>query len=280
LLVVPMWMAEALGSIVLVAIAASIYVKTREKFMSHWLIGWGLALLAGSPMAFDEPTALSVVTYETARVIGVYFLLKGNSEFHGRQVPRAYGLWSAATLGWVLVGLPLMYTRVPEQYAEYLLLPSVSLNAVCFISSGRMFFRARETRPLSRNLAGWGYVLLGVHMLDYPVLHGLPGVARWAYMLGFLLGLTAGLGSFLSYFDMREMESKRETKAKEQAQADLVASEARYRELADLLPETVFEVDLRGNLTFGNRAGFQNFGFSYEEMGKGLNVFEMIAPKK
>ncbi|MCK4831326.1 MAG: PAS domain S-box protein, partial [Anaerolineales bacterium] len=42
----------------------------------------------------------------------------------------------------------------------------------------------------------------------------------------------------------------------------LRGSEAKFRELADLLPQTVFETDERGNLTFANQSAFDRFGYT------------------
>lgn len=56
-------------------------------------------------------------------------------------------------------------------------------------------------------------------------------------------------------------------------------SERRYRELADSLPETVFEMDVTGRLTFVNRAAFRQFGYSQEDFDKGINVADTLAPE-
>jgi len=45
-------------------------------------------------------------------------------------------------------------------------------------------------------------------------------------------------------------------------QVDLEKSEHRYRELADLLPQTVFELDLHGNVIYLNKSGREIFGTS------------------
>lgn len=56
-------------------------------------------------------------------------------------------------------------------------------------------------------------------------------------------------------------------------------SESKYRELANLLPETVFELDGRGNFTFANRNGFNMFGYTQEDFDKGLNALQMLIPE-
>ncbi len=56
-------------------------------------------------------------------------------------------------------------------------------------------------------------------------------------------------------------------------------SEARFRELADMLPQIVFETDIKGNLTYVNNNAFNTFGYANDEFLSGLNAMQMIAPK-
>ncbi|MDY0040605.1 MAG: PAS domain S-box protein [Desulforhabdus sp.] len=53
-------------------------------------------------------------------------------------------------------------------------------------------------------------------------------------------------------------------------------SERRYKELADFLPQSVFEIDLNGKLTFANRSASEFFGYTEEDFKKGLNALDMF----
>lgn len=66
-----------------------------------------------------------------------------------------------------------------------------------------------------------------------------------------------------------------ESKKTEQA---LRESEERFRELAELMPETIFEMDLKGNLTFVNRNAYNYFGYTPAELKKGLSNLDMLIP--
>jgi PAS domain S-box-containing protein len=68
-------------------------------------------------------------------------------------------------------------------------------------------------------------------------------------------------------------------KDRRRAEEALKESEERFRELAELMPETVFEVDLEGKLTFVNRNAFNYFGYTQQDLKKGLKSFDMIIPK-
>lgn len=55
-------------------------------------------------------------------------------------------------------------------------------------------------------------------------------------------------------------------------------SEARWDELADLMPQTMFETDLSGTITYCNRAGFEAFRNGPEDLALGLNAVEFVVP--
>ena len=59
----------------------------------------------------------------------------------------------------------------------------------------------------------------------------------------------------------------------------LRASEERFRELCDLLPQIVFEMDMTGNLTFINHTAFTTLGYTTEEFDEGLNAYDTIFPE-
>ena len=55
-------------------------------------------------------------------------------------------------------------------------------------------------------------------------------------------------------------------------------SEKKYRDLADSLPEFVFEVDNSGKLTFLNKMGFEVSGYQPQDLQDGLDAVSLIAP--
>jgi len=56
----------------------------------------------------------------------------------------------------------------------------------------------------------------------------------------------------------------------------LKESQQRYRDLANTLPEVIFEVDLNYNLTYTNLVASKVFGYSHEDFVKGLTVFDFL----
>ncbi len=66
---------------------------------------------------------------------------------------------------------------------------------------------------------------------------------------------------------------------RKRAEAMLRESEARYRDLADSLPQIVFELDVSGNILFANRNALDSFGYSVGDLDQGVNVFQMVVPE-
>jgi len=71
----------------------------------------------------------------------------------------------------------------------------------------------------------------------------------------------------------------RDITKQKQAQKALEESEKKYRELADLLPQTVFELDKSGRITFANRQAYQITGYTPDDFARGLNVIDIVAPE-
>ena len=66
---------------------------------------------------------------------------------------------------------------------------------------------------------------------------------------------------------------------RKRAEMALRESEERFRELAELMPETIFEMNLAGNLTYVNRNAYNYFGYTRSDLKNGLNNLDMLIPK-
>lgn len=71
----------------------------------------------------------------------------------------------------------------------------------------------------------------------------------------------------------------RDITERKQMEDALRTSEARFRELTDLLPQIVFEIDEKGILTFFNRVGLSSTGYTEEEVRRGFDVFHAFPPE-
>lgn len=65
-----------------------------------------------------------------------------------------------------------------------------------------------------------------------------------------------------------------------QAVESLRKREQRFKELADSLPQTVFELDQSGTVTFVNRIALESFGYNVEDIDQGLLAMQLFAPEE
>jgi PAS domain S-box-containing protein len=70
----------------------------------------------------------------------------------------------------------------------------------------------------------------------------------------------------------------RDITQRKQAATLLQESERRFRELADLLPQPVWELNTEGYLTFSNQCGLDLFGYTQADLDAGLSALDTVAP--
>ncbi len=71
----------------------------------------------------------------------------------------------------------------------------------------------------------------------------------------------------ISVTDMREAHA---------AEQDLIELEGRFREFAENLPQTLFELDSTGKITYANKFGLSLFGFTAESLKTNVNVRDIL----
>ncbi len=81
--------------------------------------------------------------------------------------------------------------------------------------------------------------------------------------------------NLLRYEQLRQERER----IKADSEAALRQSEAQFRELADLLPEVVFETDQKGRILYLNRKGIGIWGYTEEELKKGVTPLDCLIPE-
>jgi PAS domain S-box-containing protein len=72
------------------------------------------------------------------------------------------------------------------------------------------------------------------------------------------------------------IESIRDITESKKAQDGLRRSEEKYRELADLLPQMIYELDRDYRITYANRHALTIFGFTDSDLEQGINALSLI----
>jgi PAS domain S-box-containing protein len=79
-------------------------------------------------------------------------------------------------------------------------------------------------------------------------------------------------GQNLSFVTLRDITKRI------QLQEELERSEQKYRQLTEMLPQTIYELDIKGNITYMNQTGYEKFGINRSDMG--TPAFNFIAPEQ
>ena len=79
-------------------------------------------------------------------------------------------------------------------------------------------------------------------------------------------------GQWASFFTSHDITENKNI------QRALLESEKKYRELTEMLPQTVYELDTQGNIIYFNQTGFKQFGLENSDIGK--SSFNFIHPSQ
>ena len=72
---------------------------------------------------------------------------------------------------------------------------------------------------------------------------------------------------------------KQDVTLRKKEQEALAESEQRFQELANLVPQPLFETDITGRITFANHSGLQLFGYSKDEIQNDFSCLRLFAPE-
>lgn len=70
---------------------------------------------------------------------------------------------------------------------------------------------------------------------------------------------------------------EQEIRDRRQAEKALRESERKFQQMAELLPQPIFETDADGRMTFANRAAFAAFGYTADDLARGFSVLDMVS---
>ena len=75
------------------------------------------------------------------------------------------------------------------------------------------------------------------------------------------------------------MWESRDITERKRTENALIESQERFRHLAEIFPETIFEADLSARITYANEHGLRNYGVTQADLDKGLSIEALVAPE-
>lgn len=120
-------------------------------------------------------------------------------------------------------------------------------------------------------ITGWGVKIIPA-LFSFPI----------SFLCGLLSYVMLEKAEKLSILNKNIMEMnealEKEIKEKTIIQKSLEESEQRFREMAELLPSAICEIDLELNVTYANELGLKMFEIEKEELERGFNGLCLIHP--
>ena len=117
--------------------------------------------------------------------------------------------------------------------------------------------------------------------LTLRALPGVRAVRLWPLaVFGVGLFVSAALAGLIQRRGRILAAHARDIERLKRAKAALRHSNERFQQLAEVFPETIFEADLDGRVTYANDYGMRRFAMSAEDVAGGISVFDLVAPEE
>ncbi len=224
---------------------------------------------------------LSMILGYTGVILLIMFIAPGNEHFWLGMIiaPLAVNLF-------LLTLVKLGHLRLGALFFVVELWLLISINAFMPVGLGARaawgFFIVVFTAGML--LGRWaGIMAAGVCSLTTLAIAFLPRVPSprpWLFwLINTLYLLVMILLQDMAGRSIREAlaDTRSELRERLLAQAALFESEKKHREMVNHLPFSIFEADLRGNLTFTNQTSLEWFGYNETEFLSGLNILDIVA---
>jgi PAS domain S-box-containing protein len=256
----PAILASLSSSLFLALIYAYFYIEDRELYLRIWTASWGiyaLRLFFQLIAELSTRTPLLTLADQLAAWISGVLLLWGTLEFLRKRVSR--WVWAAAIgiSAWIAVSIGLDFPFEMQTFPSFLILGGI------YIGLGILILRSPAIADPGKSLAGWAFVLWGVHKLDYPWLRQVEWFAPWGFLLATLFAFTVAVGVILAY--------------NQRIRSELRQSEARFRTLFEQAPLSYQSIDRNGCILEVNDTWLEMFGYDRPEV-IGRDFHSLVVP--
>ena len=239
-----------IGSAVLFVVFSTLYYSEKTRYLQLWCVSWGLNSLRYVFMIMHVqlgPWPWLLIINQTFALWSVIFLLIGACIFanYSLNFKWIFGTGGALT-GWILLSI---FNGLP--FAA-ITLPTFTMMGGAFVWTGLIFLQHMHMASLEGHVAGWTFILWGVHKLSYPFAAPMERLAPWGYLLSAVFSLIAALSIILLYFRITREELKE--------------SHARYLRITENAHDIIYRISLPdGIYEYMSPACTQVTGYSPQE---------------
>lgn len=243
------------ATLCLLGIYVSVYRKKPSRTMVYWIAGWAVMAARFAFGILNElsgPSAVFAVAYHGATALSSLILLRAARTIDERSRADRFGTPAYAAV-FLLAGAWILFGTLVLRDPFWIALPTFFFFGSVQIYTGASFLRsARRVSSIGATIAGWAFIVWGLHKLDYPFVRSLPAFAPYGYFLGTFLQMLVGVGFLMLQFEHAEHEARRLLRSLEEKEHILAESEETYRTLVQGLPDAILEFDAQGRHTFAS----------------------------
>lgn len=236
---VPALIAALAASAIVTAAYGALYAQNRDRAVVLWALGWLFYLFPFGLLLIDlglGPWVDMEHLYQLCVLLSGLFLFRGTARFVAQPAHRF--TWGLMALG--LAWIPFCHFANLGFFTSHLL--PFALYGLACLGSGVLLLRAREiATPLVRWPTAVGFLLLGLHKLDYPFLRPIPWIAPWGFLIDALLSFSLAIGLLLVYF----LHIHRTLQARKR---ELLVSEEKFRAIFNQSFHLIGLLDPQGTL--------------------------------
>jgi signal transduction histidine kinase len=228
------------ATFVLLVIFLAVHRRRPTEFSILWIIGWSVYVtryIFGILNGLYGPITILNIAYNEAAALSFIILLRAALKTASPVRFRVYG---SITFG--VISIWIIYSAYAIRDIFWVSLPTFFFFGAAQILTGYYFLRAnRVNRHIGGYVAGWSFILWGVHKLDYPFLRPLTWFAPIGYLIGALLTIMVGIGILMLLFEQAEERARGFAAALEEDKKSLQNSAEKISQLNASLEQRVQE---------------------------------------
>ncbi|PJZ49117.1 PAS domain S-box protein [Leptospira saintgironsiae] len=236
-----------------------LYKKEGQKALLAWSICWVFHLLGylGNIMQVGGVDSYKYFPSFSIDFIRALFQFLGCLYFLNKSFSKPFQILFGSAGLWAL------YLDIEKTKDPYMIWPIYILIGGSQIYTGVIFLRTKNLIPsLGKIIAGWIFILWGLHVLNYPFLRFHPEFGFIGYFLAGLFRFSSAIVILLVFF--------------EETKAALSKTEGNYKKIVDTTLEGIWLIDKDAKTKFVNSKMAEFLGVSEKEL-IGKSLFDFIS---
>lgn len=264
----PFLLASIFSTIILTFVYILIYFLEKKSFIKVWSLAWYCCLIKYILLlTVNNPADNSVINLvaNSLFLLSAFLMLLGTLDFLNRKLnPKFHLLYLIAVLFLVM-----LYTfHFPEIYS---IIPVYLTMGAIYIWTGIAFLKNPIIKYKLGKLAGFAFIILGIHEFDYPA-DTYYGLLSYGFLIASFLQSIIAVSMILLYYQNDKINLLHIQKMYKR-------SEERLNNIINNQKNVLLELDNNYTITFISPFVYEMTGYNPEEV-VGLNFYEFFQLNK